>query len=1276
MKLTIQKRLWMYSSVYFGVTLVLIIIMSIQYVNSLRTDITSRRQILYERYDQMIRHEVQTVQSLLSAIHKRVLSGELSEEEGKKLSADLVRDLRYGDSGKEYFWIDDLEGNNIVLYGNKAVEGSNRNNLQDARGTYIIQELRKLALAGGGYLDYYFPRQGETNPLPKRSYVQLFAPYGWVVGTGLYVDDMELVIQQATIATRKAQHFLALQIGFFAVLILVIVIIIQRLIHSTISIPLTSIAQEAEKIGEGNFAVTVDPRWKALGGEIEKLADAFSSLYTYISTRESEIMAMSQADFTTRISIFSDSDNLGRALTTLQTSLATLITEVRNSIEQFGLGAEQLSRASQSLSQGASEQASSIEEITSALTEVSAQVKQNNEKTLQARELSREVLTRARESQNHMHTLVEVIDRLNSSAQEINSIVKTIDDIAFQINLLALNANVEAARAGKYGKGFAVVADEVRNLAVKSASSVKETTEKVKDIVASITRSHTLTSEVATTIEVMYANISQSMEVSEEVAASSQEQLLSMQQISQGIHQINQVTQTTASSAEETASAAEELASEAASLKRLISQFKITAREAPSSGAKPVQSPPQEIHHPEPLPGQKTGRVIRLDDDDFGKFWEDPMEEKKHRSSIASRLIVAIGSTITVLLLIMAGVYLFLMTGTFTQFARESIEAHMATAITEVQGWFTTQIPLLDGTEKALSLYSPGDKDLRTKYITTMALYTNAEARSIYIGPKKGPREGGVFYSSDGWIPDADYDWTTRPWFTLAQATGSLIVTAPYIDAIQGDLVISMARPTMTKNVIPGVIAVDMGITTVQNVIARLSVTPTARVYLVDEKGLFITHENTNFILTTNIWQTEEFRDFASLGQSQKFTLITRGAWYAAIYPFRLFNTKWKLVVRGRASDIFGPLYTALGTMLGLGVVMILVVVGILILSGRWLSPLATISQLGEEIARGKFVTPHITHKYQDEIGMLITSFSGIVQSLKIKEQFLLALQEGDFTQDVPIASNEDTVGLALKSMTERLSELIRTIKESVNQTMTSVEQLKKASQHLSQGSTEQAAAVEEITSSVKEIQSQARQNLSLATESIEVMTQLLRIVEDNQNQLNHLRDTMQKNTEASEQIKAVVKTIDDIAFQINLLALNANVEAARAGKYGKGFAVVADEVRNLAVKSAQAAKDTAQIVDQTVTNLLKSDEMLKQTFDKFALITSQSEHMNQKMKEIGELSQAQSLGLDQISQGLGQISVAVQAAAASAEETASAASELAGQTQELQRMIQFFKTR
>ena len=134
--------------------------------------------------DLLIKSEVETAVSMLQAIYTKHQAGEMSLEQAKKLAADLLRELRYGSEG--YFWADTTEGINVVLYGKKDVEGKNRLENKDKKGTLYIKEFIKIAKAGGGYLEYWFPKRAEEMPQPKRSYVLLFEPFGWVVGSGYY----------------------------------------------------------------------------------------------------------------------------------------------------------------------------------------------------------------------------------------------------------------------------------------------------------------------------------------------------------------------------------------------------------------------------------------------------------------------------------------------------------------------------------------------------------------------------------------------------------------------------------------------------------------------------------------------------------------------------------------------------------------------------------------------------------------------------------------------------------------------------------------------------------------------------------------------------------------------------------------------------------------------------------------------------------------------------------------------------------------------------------
>jgi methyl-accepting chemotaxis protein len=172
------------------------------------------------------------------------------------------------------------------------------------------------------------------------------------------------------------------------------------------------------------------------------------------------------------------------------------------------------------------------------------------------------------------------MEKINASSDEINKVVKVIDDIAFQINLLALNANVEAARAGKYGKGFAVVADEVRNLAVKSTDSVKETTQMVQDTVNNIKQGTEAAEATAQQLTSIVDGSGKVADFLEEIAQASREQAQAIEQITEGLDQIDQATQASTASAEESASASEELAGQAQQLRSMVAEFKLDSRYA------------------------------------------------------------------------------------------------------------------------------------------------------------------------------------------------------------------------------------------------------------------------------------------------------------------------------------------------------------------------------------------------------------------------------------------------------------------------------------------------------------------------------------------------------------------------------------------------------------------------------------------------------------------------------------------------------------------------
>lgn len=330
---------------------------------------------------------------------------------------------------------------------------------------------------------------------------------------------------------------------------------------------------------------------------IQKPKGVFASVMDMVHAlllKAENLETVASGNLALEVSVSSEHDRLGISLQKMKESLNELLSQVNTAVSQVNAGADQISQSSQDLSQGATEQASSIEEITSAITEINSMSSQNADGANNAHHLARQAMENANSGKEKMDELNQIMQRINISADEINKVVKIIDDIAFQINLLALNANVEAARAGKYGKGFAVVAEEVRNLAVRSAEAVKETTQMVEETVSNIgmgSKAAQLTSEQLNSIVEGTGSVA---ELLSEIAASSAEQAQGIRQINTGLDQIDQTTQSNTASAEQSAAASEELAGQAQQLLKLVSQFTLDSE---YQGQKLLSGPPSGAGH-------------------------------------------------------------------------------------------------------------------------------------------------------------------------------------------------------------------------------------------------------------------------------------------------------------------------------------------------------------------------------------------------------------------------------------------------------------------------------------------------------------------------------------------------------------------------------------------------------------------------------------------------------------------------------------------------------
>ena len=314
----------------------------------------------------------------------------------------------------------------------------------------------------------------------------------------------------------------------------------------------------------------------------------------------------------------------------------------------------------------------------------------------------------------------------------------------------------------------------------------------------------------------------------------------------------------------------------------------------------------------------------------------------------------------------------------------------------------------------------------------------------------------------------------------------------------------------------------------------------------------------------------------------------------------------------------------------------------------------------------------HIVRK--DEIGQLATSFKDMIEMLKLKSDVAEKIAEGNLTVDMVMASDRDVLGGSMDKIVENLNELLGHVQTSSEQILSSSNQISDSSQALSQGATEQASSLEEISSSLTQIASQTKQNAENASQANQLAVAARGNAESGNKQMQEMVKAMGNIEESSKNISKIIKVIDEIAFQTNLLALNAAVEAARAGVHGKGFAVVAEEVRNLAARSAKAAKETTDLIEDAIRKVTTGTTIANETSDALKSIVNGVSKTTDLVSEIAAASNEQAQGISQVNAGLGQLNHVTQQNTASAEEGAAAAEEMSGMANQLMEMLTRFK--
>lgn len=465
------------------VALVLVLVasesfISIQNMNQLKnkaldTMDTSSRQ----NYDDSIKEQVGVVISLLSEINNEYKAGRYSLDEAKKIAADEIRQMRYGNGG--YFWVDQSDGKNIVLLGS-STEGTNRMNTKDADGYQMIKEIIRVAVQdGGGYTDYVFPKEGETESSPKRSYSEYFKPFDWVVGTGNYTDYIDTAIAQQDEEFTSYASSKAFSLIICSICMLIVVAILVALIAIDITKSLRKINEQFKVIAGGNFATKMQQPMLKRKDDFGQLANALETM------RESVRSLLAQ--------VKSEAANIDKVVETIDTNVYNLNAEIEDvsatteelaaSSQETAASAEQINGMTQQIEEAAREIAIRAQDGATESQDIHKRAVKTKDDTVENRQKIKQIMSDIRVNLEQALEDAKVVD-------QIGVLADSILNITAQTNLLALNASIEAARAGEAGKGFAVVAEEIRVLAEQSkdaVANIQAVTENVNKAVGNLT---------------------------------------------------------------------------------------------------------------------------------------------------------------------------------------------------------------------------------------------------------------------------------------------------------------------------------------------------------------------------------------------------------------------------------------------------------------------------------------------------------------------------------------------------------------------------------------------------------------------------------------------------------------------------------------------------------------------------------------------------------------------------------------------------------------------
>ncbi|TWD55278.1 methyl-accepting chemotaxis sensory transducer with Cache sensor [Agrobacterium vitis] len=585
----------------FSLIGLLLVIFSTMTFLQLRSSINS---LYHERYE-MLRTEVETAISVFQSFYQREKAGELSREEAMKQAFAVVNKMRYEPDGYFFGYDYDVVVN---LFPDPKLIGQKSKGKTDKNGFAYRDEVVKVGRAGGGYVEFVGPKAGmpaDQYTFPKAAYAKAFEPWETVVGTGLYIDDLNNEVRTKIINAILSSLGLMLLAVAAAYMIIRSITKPLKAVHGaleavadeniSIMIPHTDLHNEVGMMAKATKALQEKVRERHALSEREQeqsraidverqrntalQADEARKQAHVVATIGASLEKLTTGDLTVRCAdLGTEYESLRQNFNNAISGLEQAMGRVSLKGNDIAVSKEEIRRASGDLASRTERQAANLEETSAALDELTVAIRQTADGAKEAANRVQSVSKEAQQSDGIVEHAIEAMSGIEKSSEEITKIIGVIDEIAFQTNLLALNAGVEAARAGESGKGFAVVAQEVRELAQRSAAAAKEIKDQIARSSAQVNEGVQLVGKTGEALKRISNQITEANEVVARIAASAAEQDTTIRSISSALNQLDTATQQNAAMAEETTASAEVLANDTGDLLELIQGFKVSGQ--------------------------------------------------------------------------------------------------------------------------------------------------------------------------------------------------------------------------------------------------------------------------------------------------------------------------------------------------------------------------------------------------------------------------------------------------------------------------------------------------------------------------------------------------------------------------------------------------------------------------------------------------------------------------------------------------------------------------